>query len=84
MKFQNSELSVITFLEQDYTVLWYVTNYKSNNNLTLIMRLKHAMQTQRCRLLHIDKTYDQTEFINKNLTIVSIFDIVLCSEPATI
>jgi len=31
----------------------------NNNNLTFIMRLKHAMQTQRRRTLHIGKTHDQ-------------------------
>jgi len=31
----------------------------NNNNLTYIMRLKHAMQTQRLRSLYIDKTHDQ-------------------------
>jgi len=30
-----------------------------NNNLTFILGLKHAMQTQKCRSLHIGKTHDQ-------------------------
>jgi len=35
--------------------------YRPNNKniLTFILRLKHAMQTQRRRSLHIGKTHDQ-------------------------
>jgi len=32
---------------------------RNNNNLTFLLRLKHAMQTQRRRSLHIGKTNDQ-------------------------
>jgi len=34
-------------------------NNNHNNNLTFIMRLGNAMQTQRRRSLHIGKTLDQ-------------------------
>jgi len=33
--------------------------FNNNNNLTFIMRLGNAMQTQRGRSLHIGKTHDQ-------------------------
>jgi len=36
----------------------FLTCNNNNNNLTFMLRLKHAMQTQKRRSLHIGKTHD--------------------------
>jgi len=41
------------------SVVIVVSYYNSNDNLTFILRIKHAMQTQRRRSFHIGKTHDQ-------------------------
>jgi len=42
-----------------YIIEHNIAHYNNNNNLTFLLRLKHAMQTQRRRSLHIGKTHDQ-------------------------